>query len=159
MWDPDPLLFTAFGRIRIHFYPRSGSTLISFPGARIVVDPRIRNHYYRKVDPRIRIHFSQMWIQGSGSGFMSKWGWSKMLKIFFLDHCPHVLQRAANILVRTLMKNNLLVLLSVCHKLLNRIFERWPTMYNCKKVNASSAFFFFCHFVCLSFGLFLSIRS
>ena len=83
MWDPDPLLFTAFGRIRIHFYPRSGSTLISFPGARIVVDPRIRNHYYRKVDPRIRIHFSQMWIQGSGSGFMSKWGWSKMLKIFF----------------------------------------------------------------------------
>ena len=34
------------------------------------MDPRIRIriHYYGKVDPRIRIHFSQMWIRGSGSG-------------------------------------------------------------------------------------------
>ena len=34
------------------------------------VDPTIRIHYYGEVDPRIwiRIHFSQMWIRGSGSG-------------------------------------------------------------------------------------------
>ena len=133
--DPDSLLSSL--RIHFDFFSRSEDCSGSedpeplFPN----VNPRIR----------IRIHVKMRLIQNAEN--------------FFLGQCPHVLRRAASILVRTLMRNNLLVLLSVCHKLLNRIFERWPTMYNCKKVNASSAFFFFCHFVCLSFGLFLSIRS
>ena len=38
-----------------------------------------KNKHYEKVDPRIRIHFSQMWIQGFGSGSTSKWDGSETL--------------------------------------------------------------------------------